>query len=224
MDIHKVKWFYVHIKGGYYMSINFGYARVSTSEQTADRQITELLKYVTDERYIYVDNASGTTSDRPDLYALKRAIRKGDHLYIHELDRLGRTKEVIKQELEYFRDEGVIVHFLDVPTTMIQFNEYGKFEKNILELVNTLLIEVLTVQAEQEYIRTKKRRTEGILEAKKRGVKFGRPRFNYPEEMNTWYKEWKSGQITAVAFMKRLNLSSSGFYKIIKRYEEERMF
>ena len=78
------------------MSINFGYARVSTSEQTADRQITELLKYVTDERYIYVDNASGTTSDRPDLYALKRAIRKGDHLYIHELDRLGRTKEVIK--------------------------------------------------------------------------------------------------------------------------------
>ena len=92
----------------------------------------------------------------PDLYALKRAIRKGDHLYIHELDRLGRTKEVIKQELEYFRDEGVIVHFLDVPTTMIQFNEYGKFEKNILELINTLLIEVLTVQAEQEYIRTKK--------------------------------------------------------------------
>ena len=107
MDIHKVKWFYVHIKGGYYMSINFGYARVSTSEQTADRQITELLKYVTDERYIYVDNASGTTSDRPDLYALKRAIRKGDHLYIHELDRLGRTKEVIKQEMETFRPEKV---------------------------------------------------------------------------------------------------------------------
>ena len=170
------------------MSISFGYARVSTTEQTADRQITELLKYVTDDRYIYIDNASGVTNDRPDLHALKRAIRKGDHLYIHELDRLGRTKEVIKQELEYFRDEGVIVHFLDVPTTMIQFNEYGKFEKNILELINTLLIEVLTVQAEQEYLRTKKRRTEGILESKKRGVKFGRPRFNYPEEMNAWYK------------------------------------
>lgn len=91
-------------------------------------------------------------------------------------------------------------------------------------MINTLLIEVLTVQAEQEYLRTKKRRTEGILEAKKRGVKFGRPRFNYPEEMNAWYKEWKTGQITAVVFMKRLNLSSSGFYKIIKRYEEERMF
>lgn len=38
---------------------------------------------------------------------------------------------------------------------MIQFNEYGKFGKNILELINTL-IEVLTVQAEQEYLRTKK--------------------------------------------------------------------
>ena len=206
------------------MNINFGYARVSTNEQTADRQIAELLKYVTDERYIYVDSASGVTNDRPDLNALKRAIRKGDHLYIHELDRLGRTKEVIKQELEYFRDQGVIVHFLDVPTTMIQFGEYGKFEKNILELINTLLIEVLTVQAEQEYLRSSKRRSEGILEAKKRGVKFGRPRYTYPIEMNQWYQEWKSGQITAVAFRKRLNLSNSGFYKIIKRYEEERMF
>lgn len=206
------------------MNINFGYARVSTNEQTADRQIAELLKYVTDERYIYVDSASGVTNDRPDLNALKRAIRKGDHLYIHELDRLGRTKEVIKQELEYFREQGVIVHFLDVPTTMIQFGEYGKFEKNILELINTLLIEVLTVQAEQEYLRSSKRRSEGILEAKKRGVKFGRPRYTYPIEMNQWYQEWKSGKITAVAFRKRLNLSNSGFYKIIKRYEEERMF
>ena len=73
MDIHKVKWFYVHIKGGYCMSINFGYARVSTSEQTADRQITELLKYVTDERYIYVDNASGTTSDRTRSVCFKKS-------------------------------------------------------------------------------------------------------------------------------------------------------
>lgn len=43
------------------MSISFGYARVSTTEQIADRQITELLKYVTDDRYIYIDNASGVT-------------------------------------------------------------------------------------------------------------------------------------------------------------------
>lgn len=54
-------------------------------------------------------------------------------------------------------------------------------------------------------------------------VKFGRPRFQYPEEMDQWYKDWVNKKITAVAFMKRLNLSSSGFYKIINRYKKERM-
>ena len=203
--------------------VKFGYARVSTKEQNLERQIEELSKYVDDIRYIYTDKITGTSTSRPAIDALKQSLRKGDHVYIHELDRLGRTKEVIKEELEYFRDQGVIVHFLDVPTTMIQFGEYGKFEKNILELINTLLIEVLTVQAEQEYIRSNKRRSEGILEAKRRGVKFGRPRFQYPKEMDQWYKDWVDKKITAVAFMKRLNLSSSGFYKIINRYKKERM-
>ncbi len=47
--------------------------------------------------------------------------KSGDELAIHELDRLGRNKEEIKNELKWFKDHGVIVRILNVPTTLIDF-------------------------------------------------------------------------------------------------------
>lgn len=201
--------------------MNFAYIRVSTKEQHIERQKEELLKYVDSERYIYIDKITGTKNDRPALNALKMALRNGDHIYIHELDRLGRNKEIIANELKYFKDEGIYVHFLDIPTTLVSFENYGKLERSIIELINSVLIEVLSVQAEQEYIKIKKRQQEGILQAKLKNKHLGRPRIPLPDNFSSLYQDWKSGRLRTVDFQKKLNVKPSSFYNIIKRYESK---
>ena len=81
----------------------YGYARVSTKEQNLDRQILELKKYIDDERDIITDKQSGKDFDRVGYRSLRETLlRKGDTLIVKSLDRLGRNKQAIKDELEYF--------------------------------------------------------------------------------------------------------------------------
>lgn len=126
----------------------YGYARVSTREQNLDRQIAALRQYVTDERDIITDKESGKDFDRTGYqYLRERLIRPGDTLIVKSLDRLGRNKEQVMEELRHFRADGVRVKILDLPTTMIDLPDGQDW---IVEMVNNILIEVLASIAEQE--------------------------------------------------------------------------
>ena len=73
---------------------------------------------------IVTDKASGKNLNRPGYQSLKVGIDKlveGDTLYIKSLDRLSRNKEDLKKELQYFKDKGIKVKILDMPTTMTDF-------------------------------------------------------------------------------------------------------
>lgn len=90
-------------------SYTYGYARVSTKEQNADRQVKAIYDYCNqkgisiDERHMIVDKASGKDFKRENYSALRNTmLRSGDTLIVKELDRLGRNKEEIKRELEHF--------------------------------------------------------------------------------------------------------------------------
>ena len=97
----------------------YGYARVSTREQNTDRQIEALTKFGVPEQQIIIDRASGKDTEREGYQYLKRQIlRSGDTLVIKEMDRLSRNKADIKRELEIFKDMGVRVKILDIPTTL----------------------------------------------------------------------------------------------------------
>lgn len=74
---------------------------------------------------------------------------KGDELYITSLDRLGRNKEETLKELQYYKDHGIRLKVLDIPTTMIDIGE-TESQSWIIEMINNILIEVLTSLAEQE--------------------------------------------------------------------------
>lgn len=164
-----------------------GYARVSSTGQNLDRQIVELKKYVPEDN-IVVDKASGKNLDRPGYQALKGALglRKGDVLVIKSLDRLSRNKREIKQELEWFREKGIILKIIDLPTTMIQLPEGQEW---IRDMVNNIVIEVLSSIAEEERRTIHQRQKEGIAAAREKGVIFGRPQKDYPEQWETiFYK------------------------------------
>lgn len=195
----------------------YGYARVSTKEQHLDRQIIELLKYV-EEKYIFTDKQSGKDMERVQYQLLRKVAQKGDAIYIKSLDRLGRNKQQVKQELEYYKQEGVRVKILDIPTTMMDIQEGQEW---LIDMINNLLLEVLSTMAQHERENIKLRQAEGIAAAKLAGRSLGRPKINYPEEFKKVYNEWNSKKITAVKAMEILNLKKNTFYKLVKEYREK---
>ena len=140
-----------------------GYARVSTREQNLDRQIKALRQYVPEEM-IVTDKASGKDLERAGYQALKSTIlRSGDTLVIKSLDRLSRNKLDIKGELEFFKQQGIRLKVLDLPTTLIDLPEEQSW---IFDMINNILIEVLASIAEQGRITIRQRQREGIDAAK----------------------------------------------------------
>ena len=199
----------------------FGYVRVSSKEQNLARQIDSLKQYVPDERDIYADKLSGKDFNRPAYNTLKNMVRSGYTIYIHEMERLGRNKNEIKENLEYYREKGVMIRILNLPTTLIDYSQYdNKLQKMLMEMVNNILIEVLATMAETERDNIRKRQREGIDAAHKRGVKFGRPNKKLPDSWITDYEDWKEGKVTAVSLMRKYGMSSSTFYKKVKSYEK----
>lgn len=203
----------------------YGYVRVSSKEQNTDRQVAELEKYV-DKRFIFTDKQSGKDMDRKEYQLLRKIAQKGDTIYIKELDRLGRNKQEIKQELEHYKQEGVRVKILDIPTTLMDIQEGQEW---LIDMINNLLLEVLSTIAEQERIKIGQRQREGIAQAQAKGKHLGRPRMNWSsisdkqrELIKELYPKWKSKEITATKFMEIVELKRNTFYKIIKEYEEER--
>lgn len=197
----------------------YGYARVSTREQNLDRQLKALKDAGVEERDIITDKASGKSLDREGYQILKtRMLRDGDTLVIKSLDRLSRNKLHIKQELEYYRAHHIRVMILDLPTTLHDFPEGQEW---IMEMINSILIEVLPSIAEQERLTTRQRQAEGIAVAKEAGKHLGRPRTSFPPNWGEIYGKWKRGELTAVAAMQQLGLKRSTFYSLVKKWEEQ---
>ena len=139
--------------------MEYGYARVSSAEQNLDRQMIALKKYVSEEN-IVVDNASGKDTDREGYQALKGlfGLREGDTLYITSLDRLSRNKEDIKKELQWYKEKKIRLKILDLPTSLIEVPEGQQW---ILDMIQNILIEVLSSIAEQERLTIRSRQREG---------------------------------------------------------------
>ena len=130
----------------------YGYARVSTAQkQNEARQIEALIAYGVEEKYIKIDKASGKDFNRENYQLLKNEIlRPGDTLVVKELDRLGRNKEQVKEELKYFKDNKIRVKILNIPTTLMDLPEGQEW---VFDMVNNILIEVLGAIAEDERIK-----------------------------------------------------------------------
>lgn len=198
------------------MGINFGYIRVSTNEQNLDRQLEVIKPYLTDEKYLYSDKASGKDMERDGFQNMLRAMRDGDTLYIKSIDRLGRNKAQIKKYLEQFKNEGIRIKIIDLPTTM---QDIPTGQEWVVDMINNIIIEVYTSMAEQERATILKRQREGIDIAKSKGKHLGRPIITFPIEWDKLYKEWRSGKITAVAFMNEVGMKKATFYNKVKAYE-----
>ena len=193
------------------------YARVSTKEQNLDRQIAAFVALGAEEREIITDKESGKNLDRPGYQALRNVIlRRGDTLVVKSLDRLSRSKTDIRNELQYFKDQGIRLKVIDLPTTMMDLPEGQSW---VFEMVNNILIEVMGTIAEQERLTIKQRQSEGIAAAKAKGKRLGRPPMKRPENWDQVYGSWKRGEITARKAIEMLGMKTATFYKLVRTVE-----
>ena len=192
----------------------FGYARVSSREQNEDRQIESLTNFGVSLENIITDKCSGKDIEREGYQYLKKQIlRSGDTLVIKELDRLSRNKTDIKKELEYFKEKGIHVKILDIPTTLTDFPPEQMW---VMDMINAILIEVLGSIAENERMKIRNRQREGIRAAKKKNVKFGRPSIGKPDNWDSVHAKVEAKELTVSQAIKLLNISRSSYYRIEK--------
>jgi len=191
----------------------YGYARVSTKEQTTARQMIALTEQGVHERDIIIDHESGKNLDRKGYESLKNSLlRPGDTLIIKSLDRLSRSKADIRQELEYFKSNGIRLKVIDLPTTMLDLPQGQEW---VFEMVNNILIEVLGTIAEQERKTLKQRQAEGIFAAKIQGKYKGRKKIEKPDNWDSIIADWQNGKITATKAMELTGVKRTTFYKLV---------
>lgn len=181
------------------------YVRVSSREQNVDRQLELEKEYKPDK--VFIDKQSGKDFNRESYKEMKGIVAEGDEIIIKELDRLGRNKAEIQEELKWFREKKVICRILDIPTTMIDFQGQAW----LFEMVSNILIEVMGTIAEQERIKIKQRQMEGIRAAKEKGVKFGRP--SIEKDFEYYQGLVKEGEITVSGAVKELGISKRTWYR-----------
>lgn len=201
----------------------YGYARVSSTDQNLDRQLRMLREYISDDRFIITDKASGKDFNRKGYNSLVGTaetapmLHSGDMLIITSLDRLGRNYKEIRdqwQHITYNLEADIKV--LDMPLLDTSKGSDSLDKRFIVDLV----LQILSYTAEKERENILKRQQQGIEAAKASGKYLGRPKADFPENWENIYNEWKSGSITAVQAMKNIGLKKTTFYKLVNEYEK----
>ena len=139
----------------------FGYARVSTSQQSLDIQLQTLKEAGVEERRIFSDKITGSQLEREGLDLLRVKVEKGDVILVKKLDRLGRDTADMISLIKEFDQLGVAIRFLDDG-----ISTEGTMGK--------MVVTILSAVAEAERARILERTNEGRIQAKAKGVKFGR--------------------------------------------------
>lgn len=200
------------------------YARVSRKDMNETRQVESFLRLGADTQYIYVDKKTGKNFDRPKYKEMKSKLKAGDEVYVHELDRLGRNKKMILDEIRWFRENGITLRSLDIPTTL---QVYDKGNELIGEMINSILIEVYATLAQQELERKEKRQKEAI-EAMPRDpetkkiLNYGRKKTSIEEvaEFSDYFELVQDGHLTPSKAMILMGVKKTTFYKYKKIWEE----
>ena len=203
--------------------MKYFYARVSTKGQNLARQ-TDAAEQVEGIARVFCDKQSGKDFNRPAYNELKSVVVKGDEVVVKSLDRLGRNKDDTKSELAWFKERGVLVRIMDLPTTMIEFPVGQEW---VLELVNNILIEVIAAIAEQERKTIKQRQREGIdampvVDGKrvsaKTGREMGRPRIECDRALfGELVRMNERGEISVDECCVRLGVSRATWFLMKKR-------
>ena len=157
------------------------YLRASTDDQDANHARDQLQAFAAERSLTiaawYVENESGATLSRPELFRLLADAHPGDILLVEQVDRLSRLKaedwERLKAELTARRMRVVA---LDLPTSwMMATNSADEFTGRMFEAINGMMLDMLAAVARKDYDDRRRRQAQGQAKAKAEGRYKGRP-------------------------------------------------
>ena len=187
----------------------YGYVRVSTRDQNEARQLDALLQKGIPKSNIFIDKQSGKDFSRPGYQSLIHNIKETDVLYIKSIDRLGRNYNEILKQWAIIKEKGVNIVVMDMPLLDTRENNAGLTGV----LISDIVLQLLSYVAQTERENIKQRQREGIVSAKQRGVKFGRPLVVLPPEFEKTCVLVKEEKISKSEASRRLHMARSTFSK-----------
>ncbi|MCI9083522.1 MAG: recombinase family protein [Lachnospiraceae bacterium] len=192
----------------------YGYVRVSSTDQNEVRQMTAMSEVSVPPENIYIDKLSGKNFDRPQYEKMVRKLKAGDLLYILSIDRLGRNYEEIQNQWRIItKEKGTDICIIDMP---LLDTRQGK------DLMGTfiadLVLQILSFVAQNERENIKKRQAEGIAAAKARGVLFGRPVKDVPDNFEQLVKHWEKKELPIKEILRQCNMSEATFYRRLREH------
>lgn len=176
----------------------FGYARVSTSQQSLQIQIDALKEAGVKENRILFDKSTGKHLEREGLTLLRLKVEEGDVILVKKLDRLGRDTADMVNLVKEFDEMNVSIRFLDDGITT-----EGPMGKMVMTILSAI--------AEAERHRILERTHEGRLEAQQKGVKFGRKRKIDRKKVTELHHAGKG----ATTIARELKMGRSTVYKLL---------
>lgn len=194
----------------------YGYIRVSSRDQNEERQLLALKAAGVPPDGIFMDKLSGKDFNRPQYRALMRRLKRDDLLCIKSIDRLGRNYEEILYHWRVLtKEKGVDIVVLDMP---LLDTRRGK------DLLGTFLadivLQVLSFVAENERKNIHERQAEGIAAAKARGVRFGRPPVDLPDNFHLVYRSCRDKKLSIRQAARNCGMPLSTFYGYVSRDDE----
>ncbi|MDQ6584433.1 MULTISPECIES: recombinase family protein [Enterobacter cloacae complex] len=157
----------------------YAYLRASTKEQDATRARSAIYEFATSHNLSisgeYVENESGASLSRPELFKLIDQANKGDVLLTEQVDRLSRLDQEDWTRLkETITAKGIRVVAMDLPTSHMMLNTGDEFTSRMYEAINGMMLDMLAAIARKDYVDRRRRQAEGIASAKAKGVRFGK--------------------------------------------------
>lgn len=194
----------------------YGYARVSSKEQSLKRQEKELIKEGVDKKNIYKEMASGKSfKDRIEYQRLLDQCSVGDTIVFTSLDRFSRNVTETIKGLEILEKRGIKVKFLKEGIT------------TEMQGIAKLIISIFSWVAEQERENLLERQRKGYeaLERNdkgrlisKKGTLIGGKEKVFSNQQINMLKEFKEGKSTynLTQLAKILEVSRPTIYKKLK--------
>lgn len=163
------------------------------------------------ERNIYTDKISGKNFNRPQYHRLMKKLKQGDVVVILSIDRLGRNYDEIQNQWRIItKEKQADIVVLDMPLL-----DTRKSQNNDLTgtFIADLVLQILAYVAQIERENIKQRQKEGIHAAKCRGVQFGRPRKNIPDNFDDVKGKWEKSEINSRQAAQILGISQNTFLR-----------
>ena len=151
---------------------------------------------------VFIDRQSGKDTSRPELKRMMDFVREGDVVIVESISRFARNTRDLLELVEQLTEKKV--EFISKKEALDTSTPSGRFVLTIFGAV---------AQLEREYLL--QRQKEGIAIAKQEGKYKGRKPVDRPD-LNLVVASWQKGEITAVEAMRRLKISKTTFYRIVR--------